>query len=467
MSVILSRTGLPHLPMLTVVLAVMLAPAPGPAAEVAVSDGGTAKITVSAHELTRLTMSDGSHVAKVWAVEGAMHAQPDSDAGEVYIRPLGKSPGQMFSFFVRDEFGSTYTLAARVADVPSQTIRLTPAARAVPMAGGGGGSSADAHLQRIKTLIRGMASRPRTVPPGYTVEKVGQKLRGWKDTEVRLVTAARRIALRAGLRRPARRRDRDASAAARREHRGLLGERPLMALPNLPPNETVRKRQAIVTVTAFAVVIAIVVFGLWLSDPKRKAGRSERVDPASDYAADFSRPSGAIDPMDIWISRSEAELKALRRDNEQLRKDLGALRDELDRAAPTTEVPRFRDGSRVEDDLLQADSTLPPLPPLPGAQTAPKPRVAPPPPPPVSSAGMAAKPPSPPAGILSVSVSTRSGASSGAQSGPTLDNFLPIGFVSATLLSGLDAPTGGLAQTNPHPVLLRLSDNAWLPNRYR
>ncbi|MFP5307744.1 MAG: TraB/VirB10 family protein [Gammaproteobacteria bacterium] len=39
--------------------------------------------------------------------------------------------------------------------------------------------------------------------------------------------------------------------------------------------------------------------------------------------------------------------------------------------------------------------------------------------------------------------------------------------MSATLLSGLDAPTGGLAQTNPHPVLLRLSDNAWLPNRYR
>lgn len=173
--------------MLTVILAAMLAPAPGPAADLAVSDGGTVEVTVSAHELTRLTMSDGSHVAKVWAVEGAMHAQPDSDAGEVYIRPLGKSPGQMFSFFVRDEFGSTYTLAARVADVPSQTIRLTPAARAVPMAGGRGSSSADAHLQRIKTLIRGMASRPRTVPPGYAVEKVGQKLRGWKDTEVRLV----------------------------------------------------------------------------------------------------------------------------------------------------------------------------------------------------------------------------------------------------------------------------------------
>lgn len=172
--------------MLAVILVAMLAPAPGPAADVAVADEGTVEVTVSAHELTRLTMSDGSYVAKVWAVEGAMQAQPDAETGEVYIRPLGKYPGQTFSFFVRDEFGSTYTLAARVADVSSQTIRLKPASRAVPMATASG-TLADAHLQRIKTLIRGMASQPRAVPPDYAVEQVGQRLRGWKDTDVQLV----------------------------------------------------------------------------------------------------------------------------------------------------------------------------------------------------------------------------------------------------------------------------------------
>jgi conjugal transfer pilus assembly protein TraB len=36
-----------------------------------------------------------------------------------------------------------------------------------------------------------------------------------------------------------------------------------------------------------------------------------------------------------------------------------------------------------------------------------------------------------------------------------------------TLLGGLDAPTGGQAQSNPHPVLIRLSDNSVLPNRFR
>ncbi len=46
-------------------------------------------------------------------------------------------------------------------------------------------------------------------------------------------------------------------------------------------------------------------------------------------------------------------------------------------------------------------------------------------------------------------------------------SFLPVGFVRGTLLGGLDAPTGGQAQSNPHPILIRLSDNAVLPNRFR
>jgi conjugal transfer pilus assembly protein TraB len=49
----------------------------------------------------------------------------------------------------------------------------------------------------------------------------------------------------------------------------------------------------------------------------------------------------------------------------------------------------------------------------------------------------------------------------------TLENYIPISFTRAVLLGGLDAPTGGQAQANPHPVLLRLDDNAILPNRFR
>jgi len=49
-----------------------------------------------------------------------------------------------------------------------------------------------------------------------------------------------------------------------------------------------------------------------------------------------------------------------------------------------------------------------------------------------------------------------------------VSNCIPPGaFATAALLSGLDAPTGGRADTNPHPVLLELLDTASLPNRYR
>lgn len=46
--------------------------------------------------------------------------------------------------------------------------------------------------------------------------------------------------------------------------------------------------------------------------------------------------------------------------------------------------------------------------------------------------------------------------------------YVPSGsFMRVALLGGLDAPTGGQAQNNPWPVLLRVQDNAFLPNRYR
>ena len=49
----------------------------------------------------------------------------------------------------------------------------------------------------------------------------------------------------------------------------------------------------------------------------------------------------------------------------------------------------------------------------------------------------------------------------------TVSTFLPVSFTRGTLLGGLDAPTGGQAQSNPHPILIRLSDNSVLPNRFR
>ena len=50
-----------------------------------------------------------------------------------------------------------------------------------------------------------------------------------------------------------------------------------------------------------------------------------------------------------------------------------------------------------------------------------------------------------------------------------LDSYIPSGtFFRSVLLGGVDAPTGGDAQNaNPHPVLLRVTDFANLPNRFK
>lgn len=59
------------------------------------------------------------------------------------------------------------------------------------------------------------------------------------------------------------------------------------------------------------------------------------------------------------------------------------------------------------------------------------------------------------------------GTGAGAIAPRRVDNFLPVSFTRAVLLGGLAAPTGGQAQANPVPVLLRLMDAAVLPNQFR
>lgn len=49
----------------------------------------------------------------------------------------------------------------------------------------------------------------------------------------------------------------------------------------------------------------------------------------------------------------------------------------------------------------------------------------------------------------------------------SVETYLPVSFTRGIMLGGIDAPTGGQSQSNPHPVLIRLEDNAVLPNRFR
>ncbi len=52
--------------------------------------------------------------------------------------------------------------------------------------------------------------------------------------------------------------------------------------------------------------------------------------------------------------------------------------------------------------------------------------------------------------------------------GHRYETYIPAGsFVRGVLLGGVDAPASNQAQSNPHPVLIRVKDLARLPNRFR
>ena len=56
----------------------------------------------------------------------------------------------------------------------------------------------------------------------------------------------------------------------------------------------------------------------------------------------------------------------------------------------------------------------------------------------------------------------------GSGGGAGADEFIPAGaFVRVAMLNGIDAPTGGQAQSNPLPVAFHVLDVANLPNKYR
>ena len=53
-------------------------------------------------------------------------------------------------------------------------------------------------------------------------------------------------------------------------------------------------------------------------------------------------------------------------------------------------------------------------------------------------------------------------------SGRSAETYIPAGtYIRGVVLHGLDAPAGGQAQQNPHPVLIQLADDAVLPNKFR
>jgi conjugal transfer pilus assembly protein TraB len=229
-----------------------------------------------------------------------------------------------------------------------------------------------------------------------------------------------------------------------------------------------------------AALLSVALTGSRESDPRAAKPKSTNI----------LAPGAQVDPRDAWRGQADAQLKAIEqtaRAVSQRSAELeGQNKEMLERlkkleqsgltplppppvAAPAAR-PDFGPDRPLSDSPRNGGAqSLPlppplPLPPRAGSlNTFPSPGAA-----PVGGT------PIPSSGILSIALadgSSPKGAKGADTSKPPARDarrYLPSGaFAKALLLGGLDAPTGGQAQRNPQPVLLRLTDHAVLPNHFR
>ncbi|MBQ4840002.1 TrbI/VirB10 family protein [Pseudoalteromonas luteoviolacea] len=246
------------------------------------------------------------------------------------------------------------------------------------------------------------------------------------------------------------------------------------------PSKTKRK-QLIIAIGGFSAFIILMMVGMWLSDPNRGKPTPMEIqaEKAKEVMKDFTaKSSSAVSAEETWIALSEKRLKELQSENK-------ALRDRLDEVAQSVEANRSNgiQGTPVTSSGLPATS-LPPAPepvqqpvapqePAPGQLTQQFVNKSLPPPPSqtpsanYNSNGQAVNQNGQPVSTIQVvSLSDEPLNGEGGESKTkNISHYLPTGsFATAVLLSGMDAPTGGQAKSQPVPVLLRVMDAGQLPN---
>lgn len=267
---------------------------------------------------------------------------------------------------------------------------------------------------------------------------------------------------------------------------------PLAALRDVLVRLSPRQRQ-------YATLAGILLGGvgmLWLifaftdNGPKDKSAKPAGGNPSAVTNIGVMPPGQQVNPVDQWVGTAGSKLAQY----ENEREEQGRLNKDR-QAFEARTMQRFSDleqrlTSAAQGALAaQTPAAVPPPAPVPAALPPTASLPLPPPPAPRLIApgtmppGMPNSPfasmasPLPPAlAITRVTLGDRSTASAApsnavptATTGEarTVSTFLPVSFTRGTLLGGLDAPTGGQSQSNPHPVLIRLSDNSVLPNRFR
>ncbi|MFK5948039.1 MAG: type-F conjugative transfer system secretin TraK [Methylococcales bacterium] len=155
-----------------------------------VSDGDIVRVKISKNDVTRVTVYGTGRISSVRANKRDLTVREDKKAGEIFITPNKSSKMRQlkrneFSFFVKDSFGSTYTVVAKVFDIPSQTIVLKPK-YTVSKATAYSKYKTQPFVKSIKELMKAMATDDRKIP-GYSIAELHKNIKLWSETDIKLI----------------------------------------------------------------------------------------------------------------------------------------------------------------------------------------------------------------------------------------------------------------------------------------
>jgi conjugal transfer pilus assembly protein TraB len=262
----------------------------------------------------------------------------------------------------------------------------------------------------------------------------------------------------------------------------------------------VKRKQLMLLVAGGAVLLAVVLLAAWMAD--RRAAPKNPLDKPVPVSTAIT-PGSQLNDKDVWRATEAGKVQALSQEIQEMKQSLDKL---ANAPAPTqtagsTPTQLQPPGMQAGKQGFTPGMALPPPPPPPpeprnllGPVHYPAPGAKPPRP---AQDGLATQDQDGAAGVAerhsvftleiaggapASSAAVHPVASSSATNKSTkagddaesanpkvnAENYLPPGtFMRVVMLSGLDAPTGGQAQQNPHPVLFRVMDHAQLPNAFR
>lgn len=236
----------------------------------------------------------------------------------------------------------------------------------------------------------------------------------------------------------------------------------------LPDADDIRRRRILILVI---IVMALGAAALLIYTTLADDQQSRKVAGRSQLTREFDLPGQAVDPQAQWISESEKALGEMTKANRELAGSNRKLEQQLQRLQHDFE--RYRKEQHEANRVAGATAkqrTLPLPPPVNvvldntnvrAMTTSEKSTTA-------SNRKRTDFRTTLPAIVPDADVIEVRFRQAEKKTQPHIRNRIPAGsFGKATLLSGLDAPTGALGEQNPHPVLLQLLSHGSLPNRFR